>query len=209
MRRGRPRAEQVRRAEKDPCGHARGGGRGSRGSAVRAGRESVHTIGITNTNPETRANGQIRGGWTVPGPGPKMPASKSIAIRSRRATAAGHAEAVPIRMPDTTGERGTWRRSGPAVHAQGRSSRSRTRLHWFGATADGSGGGPMTLRFSDGSTETATVSFRTGAATRRRRSTSRSAASPAATRPPAVRTASPCAILPRDTTISAANAAKT
>lgn len=111
------------------------------------------TIGITNTNPETRANGQIRGGWTFPGQ--QMPASNTRVVPGNDAS-----DDVPLLMPDTTGNRLNMAafRGQPFTIKQDQ-QKAYTRLHFFGATADGSGGGPATLRFADGATEQVTVNF--------------------------------------------------
>ena len=111
------------------------------------------TIGITNTNPETRANGQIRGGWTFPGQ--EMPPGNTRIVPANDAS-----DDVPLLLPDTTGNRlnlAAYRGQPFTIKAD--QQKAYTRLHFFGTSADGTGGGTYTLRFADGTTETATFNF--------------------------------------------------
>ena len=62
---------------------------------------------------------------------------------------------VPVRMPDTTGNVANLAQyQGQTLDLREEQQKAYTRIHFFGTTADGSGGGAFTLRFDDGSTQT-------------------------------------------------------
>ena len=84
-----------------------------------------------------------------------MPASRTVAVPEDDAQ-----DDVPLRMPDTSGNQPNF----AAFQAQLLTLRDEdrgnyTRIHFFGTTADGSGGGDFVLTYADGSTQNVAVSF--------------------------------------------------
>ena len=73
---------------------------------------------------------------------------------------------VPLRMPDTTGNEPNFAAfQGQMLTLREEDRGNYTRIHFFGTTADGSGGGDFLLTYDDGSTQTVAASFPTGART--------------------------------------------
>ena len=100
------------------------------------------TIGITRAN--TRANGQIRGGWTFIGE--EMPPSGTVGVAPNDA-----ADDVPVRMPDTTGTVANLAEyRGQTLTLDPADQKNYTKLHFFGTTADGTGTGTYTFKYDDG-----------------------------------------------------------
>ena len=63
-------------------------------------------------------------------------------------------------MPDTTGNRSNLAAyRGQPFTIKADQQKAYTALHFFGTSADGTGGGTYTLRFADGTSETATFNF--------------------------------------------------
>ena len=109
------------------------------------------TVGITTE--QTRANGGIRGGWTLPAE--EMPASRTVAVPEDDTL-----DDVPLRMPDTTGNQPNFAAfQGQLLTLRDEDRGNYTRIHFFGTTADGSGGGDFVLTYADGSTQTVAVTF--------------------------------------------------
>lgn len=108
-------------------------------------------IGITR--PDTRADSDINGGYSFKGD--LMPASKSVTEGPNDTV-----DDVPLRMPDTTGKVDNFAGfNGQTLELASGMQRQYTKLHFFGTTADGAGGGDFTLIYADDSTETVNVSF--------------------------------------------------
>ncbi len=104
------------------------------------------TIGITRE--DTRANAQIRGPYAFKGE--DMPPSRTVGPAPD-----DEVDDVPVRMPDTTGNVANLAQyRGQTLDLREEQQKAYTRIHFFGTTADGSGGGAFTLRFDDGSTQT-------------------------------------------------------
>ena len=104
------------------------------------------TIGITRE--DTRANAQIRGPYAFKGE--DMPPSRTVGPAPD-----DEVDDVPVRMPDTTGNVANLAQyQGQTLDLREEQQKAYTRIHFFGTTADGSGGGAFTLRFDDGSTQT-------------------------------------------------------
>jgi PKD repeat protein len=103
------------------------------------------TIGITRE--ATRANGQIRGGYTFKGE--EMPPSRTVGPAPNDTV-----DDVPLRMPDTTGNVANLAEyRGQTLDLREELQKPYTKIHFFGTTTDGSGGGDFTLRFDDGTTQ--------------------------------------------------------
>jgi hypothetical protein len=112
------------------------------------------TVGITNT--ANRANSQINGNPPYSLPAEQMPASNSIVVNSPQDTQ----DDVPFRMPDTSGVKPNFAGfRGQSLTLKADIQKPYTRIHFFGTTADGSGGGDVTLRFADGRTQLVNVQF--------------------------------------------------
>jgi beta-xylosidase len=109
------------------------------------------TIGITRAN--TRANGQIRGGWTFIGE--EMPPSGTVGVAPNDAQ-----DDVPVRMPDTTGNVANLAEyRGQTLTLDPADQKNYAKLHLFGTTADGTGTGTYTFKYDTGPDTTATVTF--------------------------------------------------
>jgi hypothetical protein len=109
------------------------------------------TIGITSE--ETRDNSGIRGPYSLQAE--DMPPSRSVLAPEDDVT-----DDVPLRMPDTSGNLPNLAAfEGQALALAADDRKAYTRIHFFGMTADGSGGGDFLLTYTDGSTQTVTVSF--------------------------------------------------
>ena len=109
------------------------------------------TIGITTE--ETRDNSGIRGPYSLQAE--DMPPSRSVLAPEDDVT-----DDVPLRMPDTSGNLPNLAAfDGQALALAADDRKAYTRIHFFGMTADGSGGGDFLLTYTDGSTQTVAVSF--------------------------------------------------
>lgn len=121
------------------------------GQELAAATNILDTIGITRT--ATRAKSQIRGGYSFKGD--EMPESNSIATPGQDT-----ADDVPLRMPDTSGDLPNFASfTGKVFDLDPADHKLYSRLHFFGTTADGAGGGTFTLRYTDGTTAPVTVNF--------------------------------------------------
>lgn len=111
------------------------------------------TFGITSTN--TRANSEIFGNPPYSLPAEEMPPSGTRGPASEDTF-----DDVPLRMPDTTGTvRNFAAFRGQTLPLRTADQRVYSRIHFFGTTSDGNGGGDFTLRFSDGSKQFVPVAF--------------------------------------------------
>ena len=109
------------------------------------------TIGITRAN--TRANGQIRGGWTFIGE--EMPPSATVGVAPNDTQ-----DDVPVRMPDTTGNVANLAEyRGQTLALDPADQKNYTKIHLFGTTADGTGTGTYTFKYETGADTTASVTF--------------------------------------------------
>jgi len=103
------------------------------------------TIGITRE--DTRGNGEIRGGYTFKGE--EMPPSRTVGPAPD-----DDVDDVPVRMPNTFGNVDNLAQyNGQTYDLAEQLWKPYTRIHFFGTTTDGSGGGDFTLNFDDGSTQ--------------------------------------------------------
>ena len=88
-------------------------------------------------------------------PAEEMPASRTVAVPEDDAQ-----DDVPLRMPDTTGNQPNFAAfQGQLLTLRDEDRGNYTRIHFFGTTADGSGGGDFVLTYADGSTQNVAVSF--------------------------------------------------
>lgn len=111
----------------------------------------LDTIGITRT--ATRAKSQIRGGYSFKGD--EMPTSNTVATPGQDTV-----DDVPLRMPDTSGDKPNFASfTGKTYTLDPADQKLYSKLHFFGTTADGAGGGTFTLRYTDGTTAQTTVNF--------------------------------------------------
>ncbi len=111
------------------------------------------TIGITRS--ETRQNSQINGNPPYSLPGEEMPPSGTVGVPPDDAQ-----DEVPLRMPDTTGTKPNLAEfRGQTLALVEADQKNFQRLHFFGTTADGSGGGTFTLSYDTGPDQTVAVSF--------------------------------------------------
>ena len=111
------------------------------------------TFGITMSN--TRQNSEIRGTPPYSFPAEEMPPSGT-----RGPAPEDTFDEVPMRMPDTTGTvRNLAAFRGQALPLRQADQRVYSKIHFFGTTSDGNGGGDFLLRFSDGSQQLVPVSF--------------------------------------------------
>src|SRR5215210_1204228 len=109
------------------------------------------TIGITTL--ETRDNSGIRGPYSLPAE--EMPPSRTVGPAPSDAQ-----DDIPLRMPDTTGNLPNLAAfQGQTLTLRPEDQKPFTRIHFFGMTADGSGGGDFVLTYADGTTQTVAVSF--------------------------------------------------
>jgi PKD repeat protein len=111
------------------------------------------TIGITRS--ETRANSQIRGTPPYSFPAEEMPPSGTRGPASEDTF-----DDVPVRMPDTSGnvpDLAAFR--GQTLPLRPADQRVYSKIHFFGTTTDGNGGGDFVLRFEDGTNQIVPVSF--------------------------------------------------
>jgi hypothetical protein len=109
------------------------------------------TIGITTE--ATRDNSGIRGPYSLPAE--EMPPSRTVAVAPD-----DEQDDVPLRMPDTTGNLPNLAAfEGQVLTLRPEDQKSYAKIHFFGTTADGSGGGDFKLTYDDGSTQTIAVSF--------------------------------------------------
>ena len=109
------------------------------------------TIGITTE--QTRENSGIRGPYSLPAE--EMPPSRTVGPGP-----ADTADDVPLRMPDTSGNLPNLAAfGGQTLTLAADDRKGYTRIHFFGTTADGSGGGDFLLTYSDGSTQSVPAAF--------------------------------------------------
>lgn len=102
------------------------------------------TIGITRS--ETRQNSGINGNPPYSLPGEEMPPSRTVGVAPDDG-----ADDVPLRMPDTTGNVPNLAEfRGQTLTLLPNDQKAYDRLHFFGTTADGSGGGEFTLAYEGG-----------------------------------------------------------
>lgn len=110
-----------------------------------------NAIGITR--PETRQNTNIRGGYSFKGD--LMPASESVTEGPNDS-----ADDVPLRMPDTTGTKPNFAGfNGQTLDLPQAYQQKYSKLHFFGTTADGAGGGTFTLNYVEGGSSTVTINY--------------------------------------------------
>ena len=120
-------------------------------SASAAAPSVLTTIGITR--PDTRAKSEINGGYSFKGD--LMPESKSVTEGPSDTV-----DDVPLRMPDTTGNVDNFAGfNGQTLELSTGQQRKYTKLHFFGTTADGAGGGDFTLIYTQGADAKVTVNF--------------------------------------------------
>ncbi|MBE2315413.1 hypothetical protein DVA67_005470 [Solirubrobacter sp. CPCC 204708] len=119
---------------------------------IRAAETSIlDTIGITRA--DTRSKSQIRGGYSFKGD--LMPESKSVTEGPNDTV-----DDVPLRMPDTTGNVANLAAfKGQVLELPPGQQRRYTKLHFFGTTTDGDGGGEFTLTYTEGPDQKVTVAF--------------------------------------------------
>ena len=99
------------------------------------------TIGITRE--ATRNNSAINGNPPYSLPGEEMPPSRTVGTAPNDTN-----DVVPLRMPDTTGNVPNLAMfSGQTLPLLTNDQKPYSRLHFFGTTADGSGGGEFTLTY--------------------------------------------------------------
>jgi hypothetical protein len=111
------------------------------------------TIGITRS--DTRQNSQINGNPPYSLPAEEMPPSGTVGVPPDDS-----ADDVPLRMPDTSGTKPNLAEfRGQTLTLIDAHQRNYSELHFFGTTADGSGGGEFTLTYDDGSTRVVEISF--------------------------------------------------
>lgn len=111
------------------------------------------TIGITRS--ETRQNSQINGNPPYSLPAEEMPPSGTVGVPPDDS-----ADDVPLRMPDTSGTKPNLAEfRGQTLTLVDAHQRNFSKLHFFGTTADGSGGGTFTLKYDTGADQTVAVSF--------------------------------------------------
>jgi beta-xylosidase len=111
------------------------------------------TVGITMSG--TRQFGEIRGNPQYSLPAESMPPSGT-----RGPAPDDTFDDVPLRMPDTTGTTANFANfRGQTLPLRPADQRVYSKIHFFGTTADGSGGGNFVLRFSDGSQQVVNVGF--------------------------------------------------
>ncbi len=111
------------------------------------------TFGITSTN--TRQNSEIRGTPPYSLPAEEMPPSGT-----RGPAPEDTFDEVPLRMPDTSGTvRNLAAFRGQTLPLRAADQRVYSKIHFFGTTSDGNGGGDFVLRFADGSTQVVPVAF--------------------------------------------------
>jgi hypothetical protein len=109
------------------------------------------TIGITEF--ANRDRSEIRGPYSFPAQ--EMPPSGT-----RGPAPEDTFDEVPVRMPDTSGlvsNLAAFR--GQTLPLRAADQRIYSKIHFFGTTADGNGGGDFLLRFSDGSQQIVPVAF--------------------------------------------------
>lgn len=125
---------------------------GSAGDAL-AAENLFTTIGITR--PETRMNSEINGNPPYSLPADEMPASRIVTIPENDT-----ADDVPLRMPDTSGEVPNLAEfRGQTLELDPADQKPFSTLHFFGTTADGSGGGTFVLTYEDDTTAEVEVEF--------------------------------------------------
>lgn len=109
------------------------------------------TIGITEE--ANKQNSEIRGPYSLPAE--EMPESRQIVVPPD-----DDDDEVPLRMPNTSGTVANLAQfNGQTLTLREQDQGMFARVHFFGTTADGSGGGDFTLTYSDGSTQTIDVFF--------------------------------------------------
>ena len=125
-------------------------------SAVPAGAQDpgpnlFTTIGITTE--ATRDNSGINGPYSLPAE--EMPPSRTVGPGP-----SDEDDDVPLRMPDTSGNLANLAAfEGQTLTLAADDQKAYSGIHFFGTTADGSGGGDFVLTYGDGSTQTVPVAF--------------------------------------------------
>ena len=113
------------------------------------------TIGITTE--ETRDNSGINGPYSLPGE--EMPPSRTVGPPEADTT-----DDVPLRMPDTSGNLPNLAAfEGQTLPLAAGDQKAYTRIHFFGTTADGSGGGDFLLTYTTDRPRPSPCRSRTGA----------------------------------------------
>jgi regulation of enolase protein 1 (concanavalin A-like superfamily) len=111
------------------------------------------TVGITSSG--QRQFSQINGNPPYSLPAEEMPLSGSVALPPNDAS-----DDVPMRMPDTSGARSNLADfRGQTLTLDPSDQKNYTKLHFFGTTADGTGGGTFTLKYDTGADATVAVTF--------------------------------------------------
>jgi hypothetical protein len=120
-------------------------------SAQAQGPNLFTTIGITTE--ATRDNSGIRGPYSLPAE--EMPPSRTVGVPPNDVQ-----DDVPLRMPDTTGNLPNLAAfEGQVLTLRPEDQKNYAKIHFFGTSADGSGGGNFTLNYEGGATQTVAVSF--------------------------------------------------
>jgi hypothetical protein len=117
------------------------------------------SVGITA--PENRGWSQIHGSPSnYSYPSDEMPAAGTFGPGGFQRTGAGGPITVPLRMPDTAGKAPNVASfSGQTLDLRAADRGVYSKAHFFGFTADGSGGGDVTFKYAGGEEEKARVAF--------------------------------------------------
>jgi regulation of enolase protein 1 (concanavalin A-like superfamily) len=112
------------------------------------------TVGITRS--DTRQFSQINGNPTPYSlPAEEMPPSGTVGTAPNDTR-----DDVPLRMPDTSGTKANLAEfRGQTLTLDPSDQKEFTKLHFFGTTSDGSGGGTFTLKYATGEDATVLVNF--------------------------------------------------
>ena len=112
------------------------------------------TVGITSSG--QRQFSQINGNPTPYSlPAEEMPSSGTVVTPPADAS-----DDVPLRMPDTSGTKANLADfRGQTLTLDPSDQKNYTKLHFFGTTADGTGGGTFTLKYDTGADATVAVTF--------------------------------------------------
>jgi hypothetical protein len=111
------------------------------------------TVGITSN--AQRQFSQINGNPPYSLPAEEMPTSGTVVTPPADAS-----DDVPMRMPDTSGTKPNLADfRGQTLTLDPSDQKNYTKLHFFGTTADGTGGGTFTLKYDTGADATVAVTF--------------------------------------------------
>ena len=111
------------------------------------------TVGITSSG--QRQFSQINGNPPYSLPAEEMPSSGTVTTPPNDAS-----DDVPMRMPDTSGTKPNLADfRGQTLTLDPSDQKLYTKLHFFGTTADGTGGGTFTLKYDTGPDATVAVTF--------------------------------------------------